>query len=143
MTVYLDINIVFDYLVGRQPFGNEVAQVITILRGDHAELYVAPNAIIMGYAFLRQQPDRKSPEQIKHSLALFRKLANCVPIENKDIDEALSKAKPADLEDGFQIVLAVKCGADIIITNDKKGFRDAPMKVMNTRDFLSDWEYSS
>jgi predicted nucleic acid-binding protein len=50
-------------------------------------------------------------------------------------------ALPRDLEDGFQIVLATKCGADILITNDKKGFRNAPMEVMSSGEFLKNWEF--
>jgi predicted nucleic acid-binding protein len=53
MMVYLDINVVFDYLVGRQPFGNEAAQVLTILCGDHAKVFMAPNAVIMAFTIMQ------------------------------------------------------------------------------------------
>jgi predicted nucleic acid-binding protein len=67
---------------------------------------------------------------------LFRKPANCVPVENNDVDLALSQTEPADLEDGFQIVLAQKCGTTIIISNDKNGFKSSPIETMTTADFL-------
>jgi len=142
MTVYLDMNIMFDYLVGRQPYGLEVAQLMTLLRNEDVDVYMAPNAIIMGFAILRQQPHRMPPKDVKHSLALFRRLASCVPVENADVDAALSSPAPDDLEDGFQIVLAKKCGATVIVSNDRTGFRDSPIEVMSSAEFLSKWEHS-
>jgi predicted nucleic acid-binding protein len=142
MIVYLDMNIVFDYLVGRQPYGQEAAQILTLLRNEKIDVFMAPNAIIMAFAILRQQPNRMSHEQIKHSLILFRKLVGCVPVNNDDVDAALSSSDPDDLEDGFQIVLAKKCGATVIISNDRSGFRDSPIEVMNSKTFLRNWEFS-
>lgn len=49
MIVYLDMNVVFDYLVGRQPFGNEVARVLTILRGNNTEVFMAPKHGYRGF----------------------------------------------------------------------------------------------
>jgi len=103
MIVYLDVNVVLDFLLGDREFSLEVAQVLSLLSSDGNKIFTGPNAII---------------------------------------NKAIAMSSPKDLEDGFQIVLAQKCGAEILITNDKKGFRDAPMKVMNSREFLLSWEFS-
>lgn len=142
MTVYLDVNVVLDFLLGNREYSLEVAQVLSLLNANENEVYTGPNSIIMAFFYLRKQQDAQSAKNVKHTLALFRKKVRCVTVEGTDIDKALTMSSPKDLEDGFQIVLAEKCGAEILITNDRKGFRDAPMRVMNSRAFLANWEFT-
>jgi len=142
MIVYLDVNVVLDFLLGDREFSLEVAQVLSLLSSDGNKIFTGPNAIIMSFFHLRKQAGHQSSKNVKHTLALFRKRVDCVTVEGADVDKAIAMSSPKDLEDGFQIVLAQKCGAEILITNDKKGFRDAPMKVMNSREFLLSWEFS-
>lgn len=141
MIVYIDVNVVLDFLLGNREHSLEVAQVLTLLKSSKNQLYTSPNSIIMGFFYLRKEAERQIPENVKHTLALFHKSVRSVPVEGADVDKALGMALPKDLEDGFQIVLASKCKADILITNDKKGFRDAPMKVMSSGEFLKSWEF--
>jgi len=140
MIVYLDVNVVLDFLLGDREFSLEVAQIISLLNSGKNEIYTGPNSIIMAFFYLRKQQNSPPAKNVKHTLALFRKMVNCVTVEGTDIDKALSMSSPKDLEDGFQVVLAEKCGAEILITNDKKGFRDATMSVMNSKEFLMNWE---
>lgn len=142
MIVYLDTNVVLDYLLARPPYGMEAAELLTLTRRHDVQVFIAPNAIIMGFALLRQQPLRMDPTSIKHSLALFRKLVSCVSVTNAAIDEALARLNAPDLEDSLQIVLAQKCNADIIVTNDRRGFRTSPIQVMTTKEFLLNWSFT-
>jgi predicted nucleic acid-binding protein len=142
MIVYLDVNVVLDFLLGNREFSIEVAQVISLLSSDAHEMYTAPNSIIMAFFHLRKEPNSQTAKDIKHTLALFRKRVVCVTVEGTDVDKAIALSTPQDLEDGFQIILASKCGAEVLLTNDKKGFRDAPMKVMSSKRFLQEWEFN-
>ncbi|MEM9930297.1 MAG: type II toxin-antitoxin system VapC family toxin [Bacteroidota bacterium] len=141
MIVYLDINVVLDFLLGNRAFSLEVAQLLTLVRSKKITVYTAPNAIIMGFAFLRKGPDKRSEKDVKHTLALFRKLVHCVSVTEAEVDKALTLSSPKDLEDGFQVVLAQKCGADVFITNDRKGFKGSPIKTISSKQFLLEWEF--
>ena len=140
MIAYLDVNVVLDYLLGHRRFGLEAAEVITLLRDPNHKMYTAPNAVVMSYAFIRQQNSELTGMDIKHTLALFRRLVDCVTVESRDIDQALTMQQPVDLEDCLQIVLAQKCRASVIVTNDRKGFKGSPIIAKSTAQFLSDWE---
>ncbi|MEL7163252.1 MAG: hypothetical protein AAFN92_21015, partial [Bacteroidota bacterium] len=65
-----------------------------------------------------------------------------VDFGNAELDEALTLTEPADLEDGYQVVLAQKCGAEVFITNDHKLLRVKSIKMQTTAQFLSSFEYT-
>lgn len=139
MKVYLDVNVILDFLLAREDFGMEVAEIISLSKNEGFEIITSPNSLVIAFAKLKKEiPD---PQHVKHSLALFRKLVTCVSLEGSDLDRAIAREIPRDLEDGVQLELALKCKADILLTNDKKGFRTQEIKVMNTANFLRNWEH--
>ena len=140
MKAYLDLNIVFDFLVGSRPNNIEAAQILTLFEGDRDELFTSPNAFVMGFAFLRRDRPDVSATDHKHTLAMLRRSVDCVLIGNQEVDQALALSPPEDMEDGMQIVLAQKCDAELIISNDKRGFRDSPIPQLTSPEFLRRWD---
>ena len=62
-------------------------------------------------------------------------LIELLPISPDDIKANLGAGHP-DFEDSIQIAAAMAWGADIIITRDKVGFADSPIKVQTPAEFI-------
>ena len=66
-------------------------------------------------------------------VAEFMKL---LPIRPEDITTNLGVDHP-DFEDTLQIAAAKEWGADVIVTRDKDGFANSPVKVLAPAEFLN------
>ena len=58
-----------------------------------------------------------------------------MPIDPADIKANLGADHP-DFEDSLQIAVALSWGADVIVTRDKTGFVNSPIKVLSPAEFL-------
>lgn len=141
MIVFLDVNVILDFLLGFRSNGIEAAQVMTLVRDERVTVYTAVNTFVMAFYHLRKAPYAVSAKDTKHTLAVLRQIVKCVPVDEADLDKALALEKPEDLEDGFQLMQAIKINADVIVTNDRRAFRKAPMRVVSTKKFLIEWEF--
>ena len=59
-----------------------------------------------------------------------------LPIRPEDISLNLG-ADHLDFEDALQIAAAKEWGADVIVTRDKDGFANSPVKVLAPAEFLN------
>lgn len=118
MRVYLDVNIMLDYVIGRKPGGLNAASVVSVAQLKKMHLVTSPNSFVMCYYYVRKLKERS--DHIKHSLALIRQLIDCVDMNGQIIDAAIQRKIPEDLEDSVQVEAAIASQADIFITNDKK-----------------------
>ena len=66
-------------------------------------------------------------------VAEFMKL---LPISPEDISMNLGADHP-DFEDTLQIAAAKAWGADVIVTRDKDGFANSPVKALAPAEFLN------
>ena len=62
-------------------------------------------------------------------------LIGLLPIDPADIKANLGADHP-DFEDSLQIAVALSWGADVIVTRDKTGFVNSPIKVLSPAEFL-------
>lgn len=69
----------------------------------------------------------------------MKKLASLIdflPIDPAVIKANLGAQHP-DFEDSLQIAAATAWGADVIVTRDRDGFANSPIKVFTPAEFLS------
>ena len=59
-----------------------------------------------------------------------------LPISPEEISLNLGADHP-DFEDALQIAAAKEWGADLIVTRDKDGFANSPVKVLAPAEFLN------
>ena len=72
-------------------------------------------------------------ELLVKEVAKFMKL---LPISPEDISMNLGADHP-DFEDTLQIAAAKAWGADVIVTRDKDGFANSPVKALAPAEFLN------
>jgi predicted nucleic acid-binding protein len=134
MIVYLDVNVVVDYVTSGERFGTEAAEVLTFAKQGDFLAVTDPNTFVI--AFFRMNKIVKNPERCKKILSEVRKMVECVKMNADILDLGLGRVIPADLEDGVQIEAALAAKADIFLTNDKKLLKLKDLKVMTTEKFL-------
>lgn len=69
-------------------------------------------------------------------LANFKVLVTVLPIDNKIIELSLASDFP-DFENSLQYITALEHNIDILITRNKKDFKNAQIPVLSGAEFLS------
>ena len=133
MKIFVDANVVIDYLVDRAPFADDAEAVIEVCVGEGNEGAItglsACNAV---YIIGRSIGRRKAELLVKEVTSLI----GLLPINPDDIKTNLGADHP-DFEDSLQITAARSWGADVIITRDKTGFANSPIKVQTPSEFIN------
>ena len=132
--LYVDLNIVVDFLAKREPFYRPAAALFQLAVQGEVQLAVAAN--IFPFLFYLLSKESKSKESANKQLLKFRVLVTVLPIDATVIDAALTSAMP-DLEDAIQYQLALRYGPAAIITRNIRDFTHAELPVLTAADYLT------
>lgn len=130
--VFLDTNIVIDFLGEREAFYEPAAKIMTIADQKKIKIYVSPTSISTIFYLLSKF------ENAKIALEKIRKFKVLSSISVMD-DDAVEKAMNSDFkdfEDALQYFSAIGSTCDLIITRNEKDFRNAMIPVMNAESYL-------
>ena len=133
MRVFLDANVILDYLTDRQPFADDAEAVVEfcVSEGNVGKIttLTACNAVyILSKVIGKQQAEEKIKELID--------IVGLVGVAPESVSDNLA-AKHVDFEDSVQLAEAVKWGADVIVTRDKNGFNESTIPVCTPSDFVA------
>ncbi|MDO5617072.1 MAG: PIN domain-containing protein [Cruoricaptor ignavus] len=130
--VFLDTNIILDFLGEREGFYKTSAKVMTLADLNKIELYTTSNTISTVYYLLSKF---ENPKTALEKIRKFKVLCNISVTDNEVIEKALiSNFK--DFEDAIQYFSAIATGCDIIITRNEKDFKSALIPIMNADSYL-------
>lgn len=132
MKVLLDTNVVLDLLLGREPFANLAKEIFILIEQKKIDGFLVPTSITTIYYLLNRQLDKNSSnDAIKTLLELFE-------ITKLDKEVLLNSLKNngIDFEDSVIYTSGDFSDIDIIITRDKKGFKNSKVKVLTPAKFL-------
>lgn len=136
MKALLDINVLLDFLIGREPWDEDAAQVLAIAQAKHVDLYVSGDGFSTLAYFLQREV---KPREEAHR-RLGRLLANIhvAPVDGAVVRSALGMGMK-DLEDAIQAAAAVRHGISIIVTRDEGDFRGAEglLSVKSPKGFVA------
>ena len=132
MKVFLDTNILVDYLNNREPFFAEAAQTIDVCTSGKVEAVVSTLSIINAAYIMRKAYTKES---LLFKIAWLIEAFEVSAIERKMIQHAIT-SRATDFEDAVQYCSALQAGADLIITRDPKGFKDFDLLVMSPSQFI-------
>ena len=119
MKVLLDINVLLDILLVRDPWVNSAAKLLTEIEEGKAEGFVAGHTLTTVHYVVSRAQDRQTAAT---AITDLLRLLDVVPIEKADNSQALV-LPVEDFEDAVQAAAALKVGVDYIVTRDEKGFR--------------------
>src|SRR5690606_25778962 len=78
-----------------------------------------------------------STKQAREILRKFKVLVEIVSLDDKITELALSDESFPDFEDGLQYYSAIENQVDIIITRNKKDFKNSKIPVLTAKEFLA------
>ena len=133
--VFLDTNILIDYLARRGQFFEPAAQIVQLgsAHMNSACLYL-PCRLPRQVSYWRHITSCQK-EAIVHKFAEFVTMCNVTPVDSFIVDEAIA-SRFFDFEDAMQYYSAVREGADAIITRNSSDFNDAEIEVYEPQQFL-------
>ena len=134
MRVFVDTNVVVDFLGKREPFFHDAAIIFEMGRLGKIDVVVSALTIVNCAYILRKQ---FSNVVTLNKIEDFCQMLRISPIDRTVILNALS-SRPADYEDAVQYNSAKFFSPDVIITRDKTGFKEYGVLTMSPVEFVNE-----
>jgi predicted nucleic acid-binding protein len=130
--IFVDTNIINDLLAKRDLFYKDAQALFTL--SDKKEIQLCISSLSFANAYYSIVKHHKDIDAKKY-LAKFKVLVKVLPLEDKAIELALA-SDFNDFEDGLQYFIAMDNESDIIITRNKKDFKNAKIPVMTAGEYI-------
>ena len=134
MTVFLDSNIILDFLVPNADYADEAFSVLKLSVTENIDFYISAASLTDIFYILN-----KTLKDIEKSKSLIRNILKFVSIAGVDdtcIINALNSTWP-DFEDSVQHEVASQIRADYIVTRNIKDYRNSTIVVVTPTEFIS------
>jgi predicted nucleic acid-binding protein len=130
--IFVDTNIIIDLLAKRDLFYKDAQALFTL--SDKKEIQLCISSLSFANAYYSIVKHHKDIDAKKY-LAKFKVLVKVLPLEDKAIELALA-SNFNDFEDGLQYFIAMDNESDIIITRNKKDFKNAKIPIMTAGEYI-------
>jgi len=130
--IFLDTNIVIDFLGERENFYQASAKVMTLADKKKIKILTSPTSIANTYYVLAKY------ENAQIAIEKIRKFKVLCSISKMD-DEVIEKSINSDFkdfEDAMQYFSALASNCDLIVTRNEKDFKNSLIPVMNADSYL-------
>jgi len=132
--ILIDTNIVIDLLSKRKEFYNEAAKLFTQADKQEIKLTISSLTFANTNYILSKL---KSPKEAREILRKFKVLVEVLSLDDKITELALSDESFPDFEDGLQYYSAIENDIEIIITRNKKDFKNSKLPVLTAKEYLA------
>lgn len=131
--LFLDTNIILDFLGERQPFYSSAAQLLTLADRKKIKFFTSPTSISNAHYILFKYESGKAALK---KITKFRVLCEVSVMDKEVVDKAIL-ADFRDFEDAMQYFSALAAKCDTIITRNEKDFKNGLLPVMDAAHFLT------
>lgn len=131
--VLLDLNIILDVLQNREPFYETSVQVLAGVETGLLTGYLAAHSVTTLFYLIQKDQSASAARAAMTELLQFLKIA---PVNQDTIDQALNLDYP-DFEDAVQMISALQCKADYLITRNNADYQPPLVPVLKPVDFLA------
>ena len=133
--IYIDCNILIDWLMDRKPFSYYAAKLITLTEEKKIISNVSALTLANTYYIIHKELNKKIAEEfLKDSIKLF----NIVDL-TADMTKSAIKQKFKDFEDDLHYHTALSNSIPYLITRNKKDFKKDTIKIMDAEEFIRDF----
>ena len=133
MKLFLDANVVLDLILKREPFFDNIAEIVTIAENKNFTLCFSSVTFVNVNYIACKFTDKK---YVLESLKKLRVLFDVLSVSETEIDKALY-SNFNDFEDAVQHYCALKNNCDYIITRDSKDFKNSEIPFLTPTEFLA------
>lgn len=134
MKIFIDTNVLLDYLLDRKPFSAESTEVIKFCKEGSFEGFISEHSLTDILYITRKDFDVDIQREIIKSLCTIFTMVN---ISSNEIIEAVGNNGFSDLEDSIQSVCAAVCKSDYLITRNTKDFVNSEIRAISPNDFIT------
>jgi len=131
--VFLDANVLLDYLLARQPWDAQAAPLWTAIVEGSVTACTGVNTVLNVAYVARKNFD---VQRMRVALRGLMDLMEIAGVEEAALRSALTSAI-TDYEDAVQHECALVAGAKCIITRDPKDFQNSSLPVFLPADFIA------
>jgi len=132
--IYIDCNILIDWLMDREPFSYYAAKLITLTEEKKIISKVSALTLANTYYIIRKELNTKIAEEfLKDSLKLF----TIIDITGNIVKSAIEN-KFKDFEDDLHYQTALSNFIPYLITRNKKDFKNDKIKIMDAEEFIKE-----
>lgn len=133
MNVLLDINILLDVVLERDPWYASAARLLSAIDEGRLRGFVASHTLPTVHYVAAKARDRPTAAGAVTDLL---RVVDVVPVEKDDLHQAL--VLPVDdFEDAVQLAAALKIGAEYIVTRNEKDFEQGSIPPIPADRLLS------
>ena len=118
MKVLIDINILLDVVLERDPWHPAAARLLSAVDEGHIVGFVASHTVPTIHYIVEKARDRATAVSVISDLL---RVVEVVPVEKDDLHRALVLPLD-DFEDAVQLAAALKIDAEYIVTRNEKDF---------------------
>lgn len=133
MKIFLDTNVILDYLTEREPFADDAEAVIELCTHDGNQGVMTTLSACNVIYVLAKIIGKRAAEM---RLAQLLELLGLTGVAPDSVRMNLAQEHP-DFEDSVQLSEAEKWNADVIVTRDKDGFAQSQILILTPSEFLS------
>jgi predicted nucleic acid-binding protein len=131
--IFLDTNVILDFLSDRKPFADHIASILTMAEKKQIKIFVSAISFNNIYYILKKYG---SHNKAIHALKELSNYCEIVPVNRPVILDALN-SEFRDFEDAIQNFSAQGVeGLQIIITRNTKDFKKSGLSIMTPEEFL-------
>lgn len=132
-SIFIDTDVVLDFLTGRQPFAMNAAIIFTLNVERKIKTFISPLTFSNCYYILRKAAKH---ENIINKLTDLLEITEVAKMERKTVELAL-KSDFKDFEDALQNFSATyNDKIDVIITRNLKDYKHSEIAIMSPETFL-------
>jgi len=131
--LYLDCNIILDWIIDRPPFSLDAVELINLIEKEELIGFVSPLVLANCYYIIKKTLDRKiASEFIQDCNSIF----NIIDNTKSDFQAAIENSHK-DFEDDLHYWAAINNNLDYLITRNKDHFRAEDIKIRTAEEYLN------
>jgi len=132
LTVLIDLNILLDVLQMREPFYEASARLLALIEAGRVKGYIAAHSVTTLFYLIQKD---KSAAQARADITSLTQFLEIAPVDQSTIEQALN-LDYRDFEDAVQMISALQCKAEYLITRNVSDYQPALLPVIQPVDFL-------
>ena len=131
--VYLDTNILLDYILDNRPAHHSAVAVMEACRDNIVNGWVSAQSFCDAFYIMRKDFNPRERKQFLQSICVFLEI---VAVDELKIEEALTDDNFVDMEDCVQYLCAQAAEVNFIITNNLRDFKHSDIPVLSPDAFV-------
>ena len=131
--VLIDLNVVLDTLQKRYPFFVDSSSVLAMVEKGVIQGFMAAHLWTKLFYLYRKD---KGADRARVQVTEVLQFLSVAAVDQQVVEQALNLPYQ-DYEDAVQMMAAVRCGADYLVTRNVADFKEGPLPVLRPAELLA------